>query len=85
MAHLRYTLRQPISASEGRAHIVLNDSVEVVNDAGLVIADLSDRVRKIEVIDDVGAPRVIRLELLAGELAVETEPDRSQIRRRETR
>jgi len=79
MAHLRYTLRQPISATEGKTYLAMNDGVEVVDDAGNVIADLSDRVRSIELIDEVGSPRMVRLELFAGEIAAETEPDRSGV------
>ena len=79
MAHLRITLRQPIGVLGGKKMIALNDAVEVV-EAGEVLADLSGYVRRIELVDDVGSPRIVRLELFAGEVQSETELERHTVR-----
>ena len=75
MAHLRITLRQRHDVLEGKKTITLNDTVEVV-EAGVVLADLSHFVRRIEVIDEVAAPRIVRLEMFAGQIESETEAPR---------
>jgi hypothetical protein len=72
-AHLRVVLRQPSIALEGKKYIVTNDGLEIVDD-GVVIADLSSFVRRIEVIDEITGLRLIRLEMFAGEVVHETMP-----------
>ncbi len=74
-AHLRVTLRQPATALNGRKYVPHNDSVEVIADgSGEVLADLTSFVSRIEIIDDVNHPRVLRLDMYAGEIQSETEP-----------
>jgi hypothetical protein len=73
--HLRIVIRQHAGAVSGGKSIALNDGVEVVDsETGEVVGDLSNYVRRIEVIDDVASPRIVRLEMYAGEIAAETMP-----------
>ena len=76
--HLRIVIRQAAGAVSGGKTFALNDGVEVIDsETGEVVGDLSHYVRRIEVIDEVGEPRMLRLEMFAGEVAAETEPPRS--------
>jgi hypothetical protein len=76
--HLRIVIRQHAGAVSGGKSFALNDGVEVVDsETGQIIGDLSNYVRRIEIIDDVGSARMVRLEMFAGEIAAETEPERS--------
>ena len=72
-AHLRVIVRQPVEATSGKLAIVQNDGLEVVDDTGEVIADLSKYVRRIDVLSEIGGARRFRIEALAGEVRVETE------------
>lgn len=74
--YLRVILRQPANVLEGREMVVLNDGIEVVRN-GEVLADLSNYVRRVEVLDGVGEPRVFRVEFYAGEVQAEIEEPRS--------
>ena len=70
--YLRVILRQPADVLEARKSIVMNDGIEVVRD-GEVLADLSMFVRRVEVLDGVGEPRLFRVEFYAGEVQAEIE------------
>jgi hypothetical protein len=72
--HLRLTLRQPDTAEQGAKYVVMNDKLEIIDsESGEVIGDLSRYLRKIEVVDEVGNPRIWKLEMFAGDQAAETE------------
>jgi len=74
--HLRITFVQRDSVRRGMKSMVLNDRVEVIDETGHLVADLSHFVRRIEVIDNVASARVVVLEMFAGEIAVQTDPSK---------
>ncbi len=68
-AHLRITFRQP---EPGRIAVARDELIEVLGEDGAVLADISDSVASLRVMNKPGEARVVEMDLLRCQFAVET-------------